>query len=72
MLDMAAVIHIIKSQRARVFGEYTQMDFMPYLHSLITDRMTRVDAVWEKYIEAQIPDLCQAWWDSRLQNMSLH
>ena len=54
VLDMAAVIHIIKSQRARVFGEYTQMDLMPYLHSLITDRTTRVDAVWDKYIEARL------------------
>ncbi|XP_076158119.1 uncharacterized protein LOC143140875 [Alosa pseudoharengus] len=54
VLDMAAVIHIIKTQRARVFGEYTQMDLMPYLHSLMTDRTTRVDEVWDKYIEASL------------------
>lgn len=33
VLVMAAVIHIIKSQRATVFGEYTQKDLMPYLQS---------------------------------------
>ena len=54
VLDMAAVIHIIKTQRARVFGEYTQMHLLPYLHSLMTDRTTKVDAVWDTYIEASL------------------
>jgi len=58
VLDMAAVIHIIKTQHGRVFGEYTQMDLIPYLHSLLTDKTTRVDAVWDKYGKSQIPDLC--------------
>ena len=30
VLDMAAVIHIIKPQRASVFGEYTEMQLLPY------------------------------------------
>ncbi|KAJ8383620.1 hypothetical protein AAFF_G00216930 [Aldrovandia affinis] len=54
VLDMAAVIHIIKIQCARVFGEYTQMHLLPYLQSLMTDSMTRVDAVWDIYIEASL------------------
>ena len=54
VLDMAAVIHIIKPQRASVFGEYTQMHLLPYLHSQMTDSMTRVDAVWDTYTEASL------------------
>lgn len=53
VLDMAAVIHIT-SQRATVFGDYIKMDLMPYLHSLITGRTTRVDALWDKYIETSL------------------
>ena len=41
VLDMAAAVHIIKPQRASVFGEYTEMQLLPYL-----DRTTRVDAIW--------------------------
>ena len=37
ILDMAAVIHIIKPQRARIFGEYTQMQLMPYIQSQMTE-----------------------------------
>jgi len=34
VLDMAAVVHIIKPQRASVFGEYTEMQLLPYLESI--------------------------------------
>jgi len=30
VLDMAAVVHIIKPQRASAFGEYTKMQLLPY------------------------------------------
>ena len=32
-LDMAAMVHFVKPQRAKVFGEYTQMQLLPYLQS---------------------------------------
>ena len=47
VLDIAAVIHIIKPQRASVFGDFTQLQLLPYLHSQMTDNTTRVDAVWD-------------------------
>jgi len=47
VLDMAAVVHIIKPQRASVFGEYTEMQLLAYLESHMMDRTTRVDAIWD-------------------------
>jgi len=49
VLDMAAVIHVIKPQRASVFGEYTKMQLLPYLESHMMDSTTRVDAIWDTY-----------------------
>ena len=54
ILDVAAVIHIIKSQRARIIGEYTQMQLLPYMHSQMTENTSRVDAIWDTYQEASL------------------
>ena len=54
ILDMAAVIHIIKPQRARIFGEYTQMQLLPYMQSQMTDNTSRVDAIWNTHQEASL------------------
>ena len=45
VLDMAAVIHIIKPQRASILGEYTHMQLMPCSQSQMTENTSRVDAV---------------------------
>ena len=47
VLNMAAVVHTIKRQWVSVFGEYTEMQLLPFLESQLTDRITRVDAIWE-------------------------
>ena len=54
VFDMAAVIHMIKPTRASVFGEYTQMQLLPFMHSQMTDSTTRVDAVWDTYEETSL------------------
>ena len=54
VFDTAAVIHIIKPQRATVFGEYTQMQLLPYLQSQLTEKTTRVDAVWDTNVDASL------------------
>ena len=54
ILDIAAVIHIIKPQRARIFGEYTQMQLLPYMQSQMTENTSRVDAIWDTYQEASL------------------
>jgi len=51
---MAAVVHIIKPQRASVFGEYTKMQLLPYLESHMMDSTTRVDAIWDTYTETSL------------------
>ena len=33
VLDMSAIIHVVKPQRATVFGEYTRMHLLPFLVS---------------------------------------
>ena len=54
VLDMAAVIHIVKPLRVKVFGEYTYMQIGPYLESHMAPETTRVDAVWDTYIDASL------------------
>ena len=54
VLDMAAVVHIIKPQRASMFGEYAEMQLLPYLESHIMDGTTRVDAIWDIYTETSL------------------
>ena len=60
ILDMAAVIHIIKPQRARIFGEYTQMQLLPYMQSHMTENTSRVDAIWDTYQEASLKSQTRA------------
>ena len=36
-------------QRASLFGEYTQMQLLPFLESQLTECCTRVDAVWDTH-----------------------
>ena len=40
VLDVTTVIHITKSQHARLFREYTQMHLIPFLESHLTSNMT--------------------------------
>jgi len=50
VLDMPAVIHIVKPTQAHVFGEYTSKHLIPYIESQMTKTTTRVvDAVWDIY-----------------------
>ena len=60
ILDMTAVIHIIKPQRARIFGEYTQMQLLPYMQSQMTENTPRVDAIWDTYQEASLQSQTRA------------
>ena len=54
ILDMAAVIHIIKPQRVRIFGVYNHMQLLPYMQSQMTDNTSRVDAIWDTHKEASL------------------
>ncbi|KAL8588046.1 hypothetical protein ACOMHN_061212 [Nucella lapillus] len=54
IFDMAVVIHMIRPQRATVFGDYTQLQLLPYLLSHVTNSTTRLDAVWDTYPEGSL------------------
>jgi len=49
ILDMPAVVHMVKPQRASVFGEYTTLQLLPFMQSQINTCTTRIDAVWDRY-----------------------
>ena len=51
VLDMAAVIHMVKPTRANVFGEYNQKHLIPFLESQINSKCIRIDGVWDRYHE---------------------
>ena len=49
LLDMPAIVHMVKPQRARVFGEYVEMHLQPFMESQLTPSCRRVDAIWDTY-----------------------
>ncbi len=51
---MAAVIHMIRPQRAMVYGDYTETHLIQFLEKQITNNTTRVDAVWDTYQDASL------------------
>ena len=60
VLDMSAIIHIIKPQRATLFGEYTHMHLLPFLENQMTNNTTRLDAVRDTYQDASLKSQTRA------------
>ena len=54
VLDMPAVIHMVKPQKANVFGEYISQHLLPFLQAQMNDSTTRIDAVWDRYPEKSL------------------
>ncbi|KAG0720082.1 hypothetical protein GWK47_049216 [Chionoecetes opilio] len=54
ILDMAAVIHIIKPQRASVFGEYPYAIAAIFGDSDLLSRSAQSRRVWDTYKEASL------------------
>ncbi|KAK2188221.1 hypothetical protein NP493_139g01005 [Ridgeia piscesae] len=71
ILDMAAVIHIIKTQRARIFGEYTQMQLLHHMQSQMTENTSRVDAIWDTYQEASLQSQTRAKREPKIESLDL-
>ncbi len=69
VLDMAAIVHMFKLQRASVFGEYTEMQLLLYLESHMMDRTAWLDASWNTDRQVSSPKLgyrpCVAQWLER-------
>ena len=51
---MSAIIHLVKPQRATVFEDYTEMHLLPFLEKQTTEHTTRVDAVWDRYLNPSL------------------
>ena len=51
ILDMGAVIHMVRPTHAKVLGEYTSMHLLPFMESQEMPRTTRIYAVWDCYHE---------------------
>ena len=49
LLDMAAVVHMIRPTNAQTFSEYVAKHIIPYIKSHITPMISRIDAIWDCY-----------------------
>ena len=49
VLDMAAIIHMVRPTRAKTFSEYVTFQIVPFLESQVTNDTQRMDAVWDSY-----------------------
>ena len=48
IIDGAAVVNMRKPKVAKTFGEYVDMDLMPYFMSRL-EHVSRLDIVWDQY-----------------------
>ena len=49
VLDMAAIVHIVRPTRAKTFSEYVTFQIVPFLESQVINDTQRMDAVWDSY-----------------------
>jgi len=57
VLDMAAVVHMVRPTSAHTFGDYVSQHLVPFVKSQITPTVTRVDAIWDTYPEENLKTL---------------
>ena len=55
VLDMAAIIHMVRPTRAKTFSEYVTFQIVPFLESQVTNDTQRMDTVWDR---GQRKDTC--------------
>ena len=60
VLNMPAVIHMIKPHKAETFGDYIMQHLLPFLHAQMKESNTRVDAVWDRYPEQSLKNQARA------------
>ena len=51
VVDMAAVVHMVRPTRAATFSDYIPMHLAPHLKSLLDPYVQPLDAVWDTYSE---------------------
>jgi len=60
VLDMPAVIHMIKPHKAETFGDYITQHLLAFLHVQMNESTTRIDAVWNRYLEQSLKNQARA------------
>ena len=60
VLDMPAVIHIVKPQKAKLFADYVSQHLLPFLYAQMNDSASRIDAVWDRYPEKSLKNQARA------------
>jgi len=51
VLDMTAVVHMVRPTSAHTFRDYVSQHLVPFVESQITPTVTQVDAIWDTYPE---------------------
>lgn len=51
VLDMAAVIHMVRPTSANTFNDYVSLHIVPYLEAQMKNGAYRMDVVWDNYPE---------------------
>ena len=49
VMDVAAIIHMVRPTRAKTFSEYVTFQIVPFLESQVTNDSQRTDAVCDSY-----------------------
>ena len=57
VLDMAAVVHMVRPTSAKTFADYATQHIMPFLEYQITPTVERIDAIWDNYPEGNLKSL---------------
>ncbi|MES9882214.1 MAG: hypothetical protein ABW185_15180 [Sedimenticola sp.] len=54
VLDGPAIVHMVRPTRAKTFDEYASIHFVPFIKSHLGGQVTRVDIVWDVYLEQSL------------------
>lgn len=54
VLDGAAVVHMVKSTKARNFDQYVSIHIVFFIRPMLAYILKRADKVWDKYLEKNL------------------
>ena len=57
VLDMAAVVHMVRPTPAKTFADYATQHIVPFLEYQLTPTVERIDAKWDNYPEGNLKSL---------------
>ena len=61
IIDGAAVVNMRKPKVAKTFGEYVDMDLIPYFMSRL-EHVSRLDIVWDQYFSNSLKEYTRKVW----------